>query len=172
MKHILVVILLIAVFKVSAQTKQATVSAHDSMANTISPMLGIPFGTIAKLEAEVVDGDGLRIKAFEGVYLLKINTVNGRVMHDTLVLPFTDETGSLASDNFELYQYVTGKTATSLPGADIEKMKKNYIGKKLVLMAYETGKFTGLPKDYSKYRPIKADRTFHFEHYLVVVANG
>ena len=38
-------------------------------------------------------------------------------------------------------------------------------------MAYEAGQFTGVPKDYFKYRPFSEDVGFYFEHYLVIVAN-
>ena len=59
----------------------------------------------------------------------------------------------------------------SIPGKQIDKMKRTYVGKKFTLMAYETGHFTGMPKDYSKYKPIRAGRTFHFQNYLVVISN-
>jgi hypothetical protein len=111
------------------------------------------------------------MKAYQGTYLLKINYVNDKKINDTLLLTFTDETETLANDDFSLYKLTYGKKAKSLTNTQIEKMKKNYVGKKLTVMAYETGHFTGIPKAYFKYRPIRADRDFHFEHYLAVVSN-
>ena len=86
-------------------------------------------------------------------------------------MTFVDETGEFANDNFELYKLTYGKNASSISGKQINKMKEKYVGKKFVLMAYETGQFTGMPKNYFKYRPIRADRNFHFKNYLIVVAN-
>lgn len=146
-------------------------SQEDTSKSTITTKLNIPFGAIAKLEVEVYDGDSLQMKAYQGAYLLKINSVNDRKISDTLLLIFIDETEELANDNFELYKLTYGKRVKSITGKQIDKMKGKYVGKKLTLMAYETGQFTGIPKDYFKYRPIRADRNFQFEHYLVVVSN-
>jgi hypothetical protein len=146
-------------------------SQDDTSKTTITPKLNIPFGTIAKLEVEVYDGDSLQMKAYQGTYLLKINSVNDKKIGDTLLLPLTDETEELANDNFGLYKLTYRKTANSISDKEIAKMKKNYVGRKLTLMAYETGHFTGLPKDYFKYRPISAGTNFHFQNYLIVVSN-
>lgn len=149
----------------------------DSTKIIILPELGIPFGTMSKLEVEVYDGDNLHWKAYVGAYLLKINSINNNKINDTLILRFTDETETLASDNFSLYQLIYKKKVGSLSSAQLEKMKKRYVGKKITVMAYETGQFTGAPDKYFDYKPIVpgiphffATLPFHFQHSLVIVS--
>jgi len=173
MKHFLSLFLILPAFWSNSQNQTSPSSSHgdtDTTA-TIATKLNIPFGTIAKLEVEVYDGDRLQMKSDQGTYLLKINSVNDRKIGDTLLLTFIDETEELAKDNFELYKLTYGKTAKSISDKQIDKMKKKYVGSKLTIMAYETGRFTGIPADYFKYRPARADKNFHFENYLVVVSN-
>ena len=142
----------------------------DSSKSKVITKLNIPFGTIAKLEVIIYDGDSLQIKEYEGTYLLKLNAINDKQQNDTLLIKFVDETGEIANDNFELYKLIYKKTTNTISDKQVDKMKKKYVGRKLTLYAYETGQFIGIPKDYFKYRPIKADRNFHFENYLVIVS--
>ena len=173
MKHFLTLFLILLAFWSNSQNQSSPSSSHGDTDTTasIATKLNIPFGTIAKLEVEVYDGDSLQMKSYQGTYLLKINSVNGRKISETLLLTFIDETEELAKDNFELYKLTYGKTTKSIADKQVDKMKKKYVGGKLTIMAYETGRFTGIPTDYFKYRPVRADRSFHFENYLVVVSN-
>ncbi len=142
MRQFLTVIFTIICLCAKAQKNPGTSLPGDSAKITLTTKLGIPFGTICKVEAEMYYGDSLHIKAYEGIYLFKINAVNDKIINSSVILTFTDETGTLAS-----------------------------AGKKFTIMAYETGRFTGMPDSYFKYRPVRADTGFHFEHYLVVVSN-
>ena len=157
-----------------SQAQYTPINHHqnDSSKTTLSTKLTIPFGTIAKLEVEIYDGDSLQIKAYQGTYLLKINSVDGKQQIDTLLMTFEDETDGLANNNFRLFKLIYGRKTNSISGKQIDQMKKNYVGKKLTLMAYESGRFIGMPKDYFKYRPIVAGREFHFENYLVIVSGS
>jgi len=171
MRHFLVFILVLTELWSYSQAQYTPGNHHgDSTKASIPTRLNIPFGTIAKLDVEIYDGDSLHRKGDEGTYLLKINSINGKQQIDTLLMIFEDETEQLANEDFALYKLIYGKKANSLTGIRIDKMKKNYVGKKLTLMAYETGRFTGIPKDYFKYRPEIADKDFHFENYLVIVS--
>ena len=150
----------------------------DSSKIVLLPKLGIPLGTMSKLEVEVYDGDDLHWKAYVGDYLLKINSVNNKKITDTLILRFKDETETLANDQFSLYQLIYKKKVGSLSGTQIAKMEKRYVGKKFTVMAYETGQFNGTPDEYFDYKPIKpgiphffATHRFLFEHSLVIVSN-
>ena len=172
MRHFLTLILLQAGLWSYAQTETKFISSQlDSSMSTITIKLNVPFGTISKLDVEIYDGDKLQMKEYQGVFLFRINSINDRPQNDTLLMTFVDETGQFANDDFELYKLTYGKSATSISSKQIDKMKEKYVGKKFILMAYETGQFTGIPKDYFKYRPIRADRNFHFQNYLIVVSN-
>jgi len=171
MRHFLTFILVLTGLWSSSQAQYTPGNYQgDSIKTSIPTKLNIPFGTIAKLDVEIYDGDNLHRKGDQGTYLVKINSVNDKQQIDTLLMTFEDETEQLASENFALYKLVYGKKANSISNMQIDKMKKNYVGKKLTLMAYETGRFTGIPKDYFKYRPEVADKGFHFENYLVIVS--
>ena len=171
MRHFLAIIFILSSLWATSQTKPGRGLAGDSSKTSLTTKLGIPFGTIVKLEAEIYDGDKLHMKVYEGEYLLKINHVNGKMMKAPIILTFTDETGTLADHDFGLYKLIYKKNANSLSDVQISKMKKKYVGKRLTLMAYETGHFIGIPTGYFNYRPIRADVGFHFEHYLVVVSD-
>jgi len=171
MRQCLTIIFILAFLWAKSQAQPGSGLAGDRSKISITTKLGIPFGTIAKLKAEIYDGNSLHMKAYEGVYLLKINYVNDKLIKKTILLRFTDETKTLANDDFGLYKLIYKKEADSLMGLQINKMKEKYVGKKLTLMAYETGQFIGIPQNYFHYRPIRADVGFYFEHYLIVVSN-
>ena len=172
MRQILTFIFILHGFWTFSQTPSIRINPEaDSSKTSISTRLDLPFGTIAKLEVEIYDGDSLYMKAYQGMYLLKIHSVNGKKRLDTLVMTFEDETGELASDNFELFKLMYGKKTNSISEKQIDKMKQSYVGKKLTLMAYETGRFIGMPKDYFKYKPIVAATDFHFKNYIVIVSS-
>ena len=172
MRHFLTLILLQVGLCSYAQTEPKLISSQlDSSKSAITTKLNIPFGTISKLSVEVYDGDKLQRKEYQGVFLFRVNSINDKPQNDTLLMTFVDETGEFANDNFELYKLTYGKSANSISSKQIDKMKEKYVGKKFILMAYETGQFTGMPKDYFKYRPIRADRSFHFQNYLIIVSN-
>jgi UDP-glucose 6-dehydrogenase len=145
--------------------------AGGSATTSLTAKLGIPFGTIAKLEAEIYDGYNFHDKGHEDMYLLKINSINGKIIKGILILPFDDETKTLANDVFSLYELIYKKKADEISEAQLAKMKKQYVGKKVTIMAYETGDFIGMPQNYQKYRLIRQDRGFIFMHNLIVVAN-
>jgi hypothetical protein len=149
-----------------------------SAVTSIQTKLNIPFGTIAKLKVEIYDGDSVKMFAYQSRYLLKVNSVNGKVVRDTLLLKFIDESKTLANDDDDLSTLTYCKIIDSLTDNQVYEMKKKYVGKKFTIMAYETGRFTGTPEKYFDYEPIVpgiphffATRGFLFEHYLVIVSN-
>lgn len=144
MRPILVTLLFLVVINANSQSQAPMNQPGNTTDFVIKPRLGIPFGTIAKLEVQFFDGDDLHMKAYTGTYLLKINSVNGKAVKDTVVLDFTDETKSLSQKN---------------------------IGKKLTIMAYESGSFIGVPDNYFDYQPVRQDQGFGFRHNLIVVSN-
>ena len=172
MRYFLTYLLILVGLLGKSQAQPAHISTQDEMSNaTVTSKLNIPFGTIVKLEVETYDGDRLQMKEYQQAYLLKINFVNDRRQIDTLLMTFEDETEEFPNDNIKLYKLIYGKITNSISAKQIDKMKKNYVGKKFTLMAYETGHFTGIPKDYFKYRPITAGKSFYFQNYLVIVSN-
>jgi hypothetical protein len=172
MRYLLAIIFILTCLLAKSQRQSLALDTTNySPKISLTSRLGIPFGTIAKLEAEIYDGANFRDKYYEDTYLLKINSVNGKLIKGMLLLQFTDETKTLANEVFSLYRLIYKKEPPVLSGAQINKMEKGYIGKKVTLMAYETGGFVGMPVDYGKYRPLNQDTYFGFRHSLVVVSN-
>ncbi|MFD2920872.1 hypothetical protein ACFS6H_14205 [Terrimonas rubra] len=149
------------------------VSAQDTAAlrTSIKEQLTVPFGTLVKMEVEVVDGDDLRKKELQGVFLFKIKAVDSVVLHEPVIMIFKDETDRFPDDGFSLYRHLYGKKRNKLTTAENDEMKRKYVGKSFTIMGYESGAFTGIPDDYFKYQPVRQDNNFYFRHYLVVVAD-
>lgn len=137
----------------------------------IKERLTIPFGTIAKMEVEVVDGEALQQKALQGSFLFKVKTVDSVQLAEPVIIEFKDETGDFPGNLFALYKYLYHKKAGTIAAKQAKKLKKEYVGKTFTIVAYETGGFVGLPDDYFDYQPVKQDYSFHFRQYMVVVAN-
>lgn len=143
----------------------------DKSSLSIKQDLKHPLGTLLKMEVEVFDGDLTKLREYQGAYLFKIKTVDNKQTADTLLMTFRDETRKFPTNNFELYKYLYDKDTGSISSNQVNKMKKEYVGKIFNIVAYETGEFTGIPKGYFEYQEVKADKEFHFQNYLVVVAN-
>ena len=172
MRHFLTLLLILIGLWGNSQDQPAEFVSQPDTSNTIvKTKLNVPFGTIVKLEVEIYDGDSLQMKEYQETYLLKINSVNDNPQLDTLLMTFEDETEQIANYNFKLHKLIYDRMPPSISQKQIDKMKRHYVGKKFTLMAYETGHFVGIPKDYSKYRPIRAGRNFYFENYLKVISN-
>ena len=137
----------------------------------IKPLLTLPFGKIAKMNIEIIDGDKLDDKGYEGAYLFKIKTVDSLKLAKPVIIEFKDETGKFPADEFQLYKYLYGHETGSLSSDTIKLMEKEYVGKNFTIVAYETGGFSGVPDNYFNYQPIRQDHGFYFCHYLIVVAN-
>lgn len=144
MRAILVFLFFFVAIKANSQKRTVLNPYIEIDTFVIKPRLGIPFGTIAKLEAQFFSGNDLHLFAYTGKVLLRINSVNGKAVKDTVILDFTDETKSLID-------------------ADATE--------KLTIMAYESGSFIGIPENYFDYQPVRQDVGFGFRHYLIVVAN-
>ncbi len=176
MKYFLIIFFL-AGGSVKSQIRLGDSLPNDSCKIELTTKLGIPFGNITKLEVEVYDGDSLLWKTYQGTYLLKINSINNKPLSDTLILRFTDETKTLSSNDFGFFQLIYKRKTGSISYEQAEKIRKKYVGKKFIFMAYETGKFIGTPDEYFDYKPtipgvpnVFATRRFYFEHSLVLVS--
>ncbi len=177
MKYFLFLIFFLACDSAKSQIRLGDSFPNDSSKIELTTKLGIPFGNITKLEVEVYDGDSLLWKTYQGIYLLKINSINNKPLSDTLILRFTDETKTLATDDFGFFQLIYKRKAGSISYEQAEKIRKKYVGKKFTFMAYETGKFSGTPDGYFDYKAtipgvpnVFATRSFYFEHSLVLVS--
>jgi hypothetical protein len=135
--------------------------------------LGKPLGTVVEIEAKVIAGSELRMKAYDGEYLLKVSHVDGKKLEEPVVLRFA--TGfsvvKLANDHFSLYELKHYKKAKSLTSSQIDELEKDYVGKSVRLAVYEVGSFFGIPKGLPKDVITWAEPGFHFETSLVILAD-
>jgi hypothetical protein len=179
MRQILLMLLNLSLSFAGKSQKRLDLSFPKKSALTsIQTKLNIPFGTIAKLEVEIFDGDSLVRMGYMGCYLLKVNSVNGKVIKDSLLLKFIDESETLANDDNILSALTYSKALDSISEKQFYEMKKKHVGKKFKVMAYEIGQFEGVPDKYFDYKPIISgiphifsNRGFLFVHSLVIVSN-
>ncbi len=149
-----------------------SISAESLNTIPVIGKLGVPLGQVTKIKAIVVDGDSLRTKGDAGSYLLKITEVNGIKVDSEPIVDFSLAPGvdvKLANNDFALYELKTGEKARSLTGEQVAKLKKDYVGKSLLLQVYEIGGFSGIPKKMPKEVEIWQDYGFHFGTYLRIL---
>ncbi len=135
--------------------------------------LGIPLGTVAEIHASMVSGSETRMKANEGSYLLRVMKVNGRPLTPPPLMRFHVPgfiAVKLAKDDSELYELKYGAKTGSLSSAKIEELQKDYVGKQVRLAVYETGGYSGIPKNLPDDVPAWQDSSFGFSTWIVVVA--
>lgn len=172
MRNLSVIILFILSVPILGQVKQVLRDSLETIKpNMVSSTLDYPFGTLLTMEVLLVNGDDTRLKQYQGAYLLKIVSIENKKVNNPITLVFRDETGKFPNDLFKLYKYLYGKDIGSITSDIQEKIEKRYIGKTFRVIAYETGGFVGIPDGYFKYQPIRQDTGFHFDNYLIIVAD-
>ena len=103
--------------------------------------LGMPLGKVVTIEADVIDGDRANGKALEGVALLMVRSVNGKLVRELYTLRFS--------------WFDTVPTAP--------------LSGRVRLVGYETGQFIGVPAEAFAYIPPVASQGFHFESAFVIL---
>lgn len=131
----------------------------------VKAILGYPFGTLLTIEVTIIDGYDTYLKENQDKFLFKLMSINNKKINDTIIMTFEDDTKKFFKTRFELYEKYENNEDM------VRKKEKEYINKTYRIVAYETGKFTGIPEGYFEYQPLKADTGFHFENYLVIVAD-
>ena len=135
--------------------------------------LGLPLGTIAEIEAEMISGSSLRIKGYESLYLLKVTHVDGKKLNKPPLMRFNAPLfapAKLPNGPFALYEMRTGAKAKSLTDSQEAELEKGYVGKTFRLVAYEQGCFRGIPHKLPEDVPVWADSVFHFATSLTILA--
>lgn len=172
MKKLTTIILLILSIPMFGQVNQAIRDSLEfTKPNIVSSTLDYPFGTLLTMEVLIVDGDEIQLKQYQGVYLLKIISIENKKVDNPIILTFRDETGKFPNDLFKLYKYLYGNDIGSITSKIQKEMKKRCVGKMFKVIAYETGEFIGIPDGYFQYQPIRQDTGFHFDNYLIIVAD-
>lgn len=156
-----------------SNSKRSAITLEQLKECDVIGRLGVPLGMVVEIQAVVVAGRELRWKQFDGRYLIKIESVNGRQLDEPEITPFSARSFAhvkLANDSFELYKMKTGKKATSLDSEEITELEKGYVGQRKKLVVYETGGFHGIPKNLPKDVPVWQDVGFGFSTDIVVLS--
>jgi hypothetical protein len=137
------------------------------------PLLGFPFGTILELKVEVIDSWEYIHKGPRTGYLMRVLEVNNKPLEDIIVLSFDDGCCSddFPSTHFELYKKHFGKEVKDglgLGSPEHNEMNKTYLGI-YNIAAYESGKYIGVPNDYSKYAVAPQGIGFTFTSYIQII---
>lgn len=153
----------------ATQPTIASLSEHP-----VVGLLGLPLGTATDIHATVIAGSELRLKRYDGIYLLRVTKVAGHPLGKPVNLEFAVPGFSnvrLACNAFDLYRLKTGKEAGQLDSKEIAELEKGYVGKERHLLVYETGEYSGIPRDLPQDAPVWQDHSFVFSTSLVVLAD-
>ena len=153
--------------------KQAPLRASELNERPVIGELGIPLGTCGDIQAKVIAGRDLRLKQYDGAYLLSVTHVGNKRMATPVNLRFETAPGvsvKLASNGFELHELKTGKKTGTLTDTKIRELEDGYVGKTVKLTVYEVGGFSGIPRKMPERRIWWADTGFHFSTSLVVIS--
>jgi hypothetical protein len=121
----------------SLKTKPLSVTSSKFMGK-----LGLPLGTVVKVEGIFYSGDKTRTKALSGLMLMEISNVAGKPITPPVVLRF--------SGNKKLFPNPKD-------------------GNKFSVYTYETGGYTGIPHKAFQHIPIVTTTSFHFESHLILL---
>jgi len=151
----------------------APITLEELSRRTVVGNLGHPLGTAVEIEAELVAGHSLRMKAYDSLYLLNVTHVDGKELAAPQLMRFSVPgfvSVKLANHTFALYELKHGKKATSLDSAEIAELEKGFVGKKVRLVVYEAGGFNGIPETLPDDVPVWAHSRFRFSTALTVLA--
>lgn len=176
MKMTLLAIIVLA-SAVYAQTQEANkappLTVDELNQREVIGRLGLPLGTAAEIQAEIVAGSTTRRKAYASKYLLKVTHVNQKKLENPPLLTFTVPgfvDVNLANHHLALYELKTGKRR-GMNSAQIEKLEQGYVGRTVKLLVYEEGRFYGIPRNLPDDVGGWAGPGFHFSTSLQVLAD-
>jgi hypothetical protein len=152
---------------------EAPIDSEELNRRNVVGGLGLPLGTVAEIEAEVIAGSSLRSKEFVSDYLLKVTQVNGTKLERPPILRFSVSgraSVKLANHTFSLYEMKHGKKASVLNSEQIAELERGYVGRKVRLVVYESGGFHGIPRNLPKGVRGGAGTAFQFSTSLAVLA--
>jgi hypothetical protein len=107
-------------------------------------MLGQPLGTVVTIEGDVVDGSRIRIKDLSGKPVLHVERVNGQAVEPRPILQF---------------DWFWQRSSNVAPR----------IGNQFAYVAYEVGRFDGVPDEALKHVGPVASLGFAFRTELVLL---
>ena len=155
-----------------SQSQPAPITLDDLRTRPVIGNLGVPLGTAVELEATIIAGRDLHMKAYDGEYLLRVIKVNGKPLPNPPVMQFHAPTYTgvpLPQNEFDLYEYKKGKKTGTLTSDQISALEKGYVASTVRLLAYESGEFSGIPH-LPPGSPNWQDHAFTFTTHLLIMA--
>lgn len=150
--------------------KVEPLSISDLKSRPVIGDLGVPLGKVVEIEATIIGGNQFNTKGTHDRFLLQVNKVNGDELKANPIMDFGSRFGvDLPSDIWSLAELKTGKKVGEVTRKEAEQLEKAYVGKKVKLVAYETGSFSGIPK-LPKGIESWQDHGFGFSNSLAILA--
>jgi hypothetical protein len=150
----------------AAEPSAKVTRVSDLEEGTVIGKLGQPLGVVMRMEGTVVDGASLHDKVHSSSFLLRIDSVAGKPLDKPVVMDF--EGTALPNSDFALHEWKTGKKTGQLDSRQIAELKVGYVGSRVTLHGYETGRFGGIPKCLPP-DEMWQDRGFGFRTSLMVL---
>lgn len=156
------------------QPRPISVAEFNRRSAEITGTLGLPLGTVAEIEATIVDGASIpRRMDLQSTFLLSIEKINGKQLTAPLLLQFSAPFRSvkLVSAHSELA--AIGNRLGEVPKlseSEAEVVKRRYVGSRYKLAAFEKGEVGSRPDSLPEDVPQWSDWRPYFHTYLVVLA--
>ena len=151
-----------------------TVAEVNRRSVEIRGALGLPLGTVAEVEATIVDGASIpRRMDLQSTFLLSVEKINGKQLAAPLLFQFSAPFRSvkLISSHGELGTIDNRLSdVPKLGEKEAEVVKRRYVGSRYKLAAFEKGEVGSRPDILPEDVPPWSDWRPYFHTYLVVIA--
>ena len=107
----------------------------------------------------------------DGGYVLRVSAINKLPLSKPIDFSFelaSQARHGLVYDNFDLYELKKGKNARALDENEIKELERGYVGSRVLLIGFETGRFDGLPISPIQ-RPIGEIEPLRFSTSLIIL---
>ncbi|MCR9202710.1 MAG: hypothetical protein NXI04_29045 [Planctomycetaceae bacterium] len=145
---------------------------------TIIGDFGLPVGTVARIRCHLVANPDAGKKTGRSMapYMLAVSVINDRRLDSPLMVDFKVSSQSQSSIpifqsplQFSQAEVAGTKTKPSIEAG--KQIARQWLGRQIDCLAYETGAFAGHPR-YTKElapRTMTASQGFHFHRYIVLI---
>ncbi|MEK6642979.1 MAG: hypothetical protein AABZ08_03655 [Planctomycetota bacterium] len=134
------------IFVVACNSAPRTISsAHLGREVAVIGPLEVPLGKIVTIDASIVEGDETRLKAYTGITLLSVNTVDGRLLPTPILIRWRPSFQVHEPDNWQWSQ------------------------SHVRAIGFQNGEFIGAPDGLFDYVGPYATQSWFFEVYFEVL---
>jgi len=136
--------------------------------------LDFAYGTVIEMKVKIIDGYHLGVSKGYGRYMMKVLEINGKSVDESLIFEFDNSyhPNKFPRDNFELYKHLYDEEIGMITNEMRLEMEKYYIDRIYNIVAFESGKFVGIPDGFGKYDVVPSGiKGLVFRNHLVILTD-